>query len=173
MHTPYPSFLGKSRRTPASIRYNNPGAQYPGPSSRKFGSTHTEIIGGGHKIAVFPTAVHGAAAQFDLLHRRYTNMSLQKAIARWSGGNYVTTYLRVIKKDTGLKPTDVLTKQMVETPEIAIPIARAMSRQEAGKAYPISGEHWQAAHAMAFGTDPSPPPVENEEPEPEVIEEYA
>ena len=62
---------------PASIRYNNPGAQYPGPSARRFGSVGTEIIGGGHKIAVFDDPVKGAAAQFDLLNRGYAGMTLR------------------------------------------------------------------------------------------------
>jgi hypothetical protein len=59
---------------PASIRYNNPGAQYPGASASAFGSTGFGIIGGGHKIARFDDPESGAAAQFDLLNRRYAGM---------------------------------------------------------------------------------------------------
>lgn len=52
---------------PASIRNNNPGAMYPGPSAKKFGSKRFETLkshDGTHKIACFDDPVHGAAAQF-------------------------------------------------------------------------------------------------------------
>ena len=144
-----PDFRG--RGGPASIRYNNPGAQYPGPSARRFGSIGTETIGGGHKIAVFPDAVSGAAAQFDLFANRYTGETLQSAIRRWSGGNSPGTYLKVIERETGLKPNTVLTREHLEDPAIAIPLAKAMSVQEAGRPYPMSDAAWQAAHSKAFG----------------------
>ena len=67
-------------RPPASLRYNNPGAQYPGPSARRFGSVGTETIGGGHKIAVFDDPVNGAAAQFDLLLRSYAGLPSSPAL---------------------------------------------------------------------------------------------
>jgi hypothetical protein len=57
---------------PASFRYNNPGAQYPSTEAARFGQTGYGIIGGGHKIARFPSPVNGAAANFDLLYRNYT-----------------------------------------------------------------------------------------------------
>lgn len=137
-------------KAPASIRYNNPGAMYPGPSSEKFGSVATETIGGGHKIAVFPDAVSGAAAQFDLLATRYTGKTLADAIKKWSGGNDVSTYLGVIQRETGLKPSDVLTPEMMRNPEIAISIAKAMAVQEAGKPFPLSDDQWMQAHTLAL-----------------------
>jgi len=146
--TAAPSFLGQ--KGPASIRYNNPGAMYPGPSSKKFGSTETETIGGGHKIAVFPDAVSGAAAQIDLLHRNYTGKTLQSAITKWSGGNDVPTYLKVIQKETGLSPDTILTPELIEDPKVGIAIARAMALQEAGKSYPLSDDQWLEAHKKAF-----------------------
>lgn len=135
---------------PASVRFNNPGAMYPGPSSRKFGATHTETIGGGHKIAVFPDAVSGAAAQFDLLSSKYTGQSLEKAIAKWSGGNSVDAYLGRITKATGLERGTVLTKEMMADPRVAIPLAKIMSTHEAGTTYPLSDEQWDKAHQMAL-----------------------
>jgi hypothetical protein len=51
---------------PASFRYFNPGAQYPSEEAARFGQTGYGIIGGGHKIARFPSPVNGAAANFDL-----------------------------------------------------------------------------------------------------------
>lgn len=144
-----PDYRGK--RGPASIRFNNPGAMYPGPSSRKFGAVETKIIGGGHKIAVFPDAVSGAAAQFDLLSRNYTGKTLGSAIAKWSGGNSVGTYLKVIERETGITANTVLTKEMVADPRIAVPIAKAMAVQEAGREYPMSDAQWMQAHQMFSG----------------------
>lgn len=145
-------FRGKDG--PASLRYNNPGAMYPGPSAQKFGAVGTETIGGGHKIAVFPNAVAGAAAQFDLLASdKYTGQSVRDAIAKWSGGNSVDTYLKVLQKEAGVGPDEKLTAAMVRDPKVAIPLAKAMATQEAGKAYPMSDQQWQQAHDMAFGKD--------------------
>lgn len=143
-----PSFLGT--KGPASIRFNNAGAMYPGPSARKFGAIRTEIIGGGHKIAVFPDAIRGAAAQFDLLHRLYTGMTLGAAINKWCGGNSPSTYLAVVRKYTGLTSSDMLTKEYLEDPGTGVPFARAMAHHEAGKPYPLTDAQWREAHKLAF-----------------------
>lgn len=138
---------------PASIRTNNPGAMYPGPSAKKFGSTGFEVLndGKGNKIAVFPDKVAGAAAQFDLLRQSYTGKTLRAAITRWSGGNDVETYLGVIARDTGLSADDPLTPAMLADASKAIPIAKAMAWQEAGKVYPLSDAEWSAAFKLSLG----------------------
>lgn len=136
---------------PASIRYNNPGAQYPGPSARKFGSTRTEIIGGGHKIAVFDDPVNGAAAQFDLLDRAYAGLTLQDAIRKWSGGNSSAAYAARLSKATGIPMNGVLTPAMLRDQAVAIPLARTSADWETGGRYPMTDQQWQAAHALAFG----------------------
>jgi len=144
-----PSFAGQGG--PASVRYNNPGAMYPGPASAKHGATGVETIGGGHKIAVFPDAVSGAAAQFELLSSNYAGMTVADAIKKWSGGNSVGTYLQVLKRDAGIDGATVLTKEMIADPAVAIPLAKAMATQEAGKPYPMSDAHWAAAHQRFTG----------------------
>ncbi len=131
---------------PASIRYNNPGAQYPGRSAKKFGSKRTKIIGGGHKIAVFPSKVAGAAALFDLFDRGYAGRTLQSAIAKWSGGNYVQSYLRFIKDKAGLRPSTKISKKFLGDEERAIGLAKAMSWHETGKRYPMTDSEWREAH---------------------------
>jgi hypothetical protein len=136
---------------PASIRFNNPGAQYPGPSARKFGSIGTEVIGGGHKIAVFDDPVRGAAAQFDLLDRGYAGMTLGQAIQKWSGGNSSPAYASHISKATGIPLDSKLTPEMLRDPNVAVPFAKASADWEAGGKYPMTDEQWKAAHAMAFG----------------------
>ena len=146
--------------TPASIRNNNPGAQYPGPSARKFGATQHEVLrskDGVHKIATFPTAIHGAAAMFDLLgSRAYVGRSIEAAITKWCGGYYVATYLKVLDQHGGVKASDTLTAALVRDPGFAIPLAKAMARQEAGRAFPLDDAGWQQAHAMAFGEAVAP-----------------
>lgn len=146
--------------TPASIRNNNPGAMYPGKSAKKFGATSHEVLrskDGVHKIATFPTPVHGAAAQFDLLAASYCGMPIEKAITKWCGAFYVGTYLKVLEEKAGVKRTDTLTKDMLRRPEVGIPLARAMAWQEAGRDFPLDDEGWQDAHAMAFAGDAKAP----------------
>lgn len=144
---------------PASIRNKNPGAMYPGKSAKKFGSTSFETLiskDGKHKIATFPTPIHGAAAQFDLLERSYCGMPLEKAITKWCGAYYVSTYLKVLEENGGIKRTDMLTREKLHDPAIAIPIAKAMALQEAGREFPLDDEGWRTAHDMAFSGSVAP-----------------
>ncbi len=147
-----------SKRIPASIRNKNPGAMYPGASSKKFGSTSFEKLtsqDGVHKIATFPTDIQGAAAQFDLLaSSAYADgkRTVREAITKWCGGYYVSTYLSVLEKKAGVTADTVLTRGMVCNPEIAIPLAQAMAYQEAGQAYPLDAEGWRQAHTLALPT---------------------
>ena len=143
---------------PASIRNKNPGAMEPGPSSRKFGSTSFETLRWTYKgkpavnkCATFPTAQHGAAAMFDLLHRRYAGKTVSGAIETWCGGYYAPTYAKALEANGGVKASDILTKEMISNPQFAIPLCKAMSRVEAGQNFPLSDAEWEEAHAMAFG----------------------
>lgn len=142
-----PSFLG--RDGPASIRYNNPGAQYPGKSARKHGTIGTKTIGGGHLIAVFDDAIDGGAALFDLLDRVYTGMTVKAAIAKWSGGNHVGTYLAVMQR-RGIDPDTMISKEKLRDPEWALMFAKAMAWHEAGQDYPLTDDDWRMAHRQAF-----------------------
>jgi hypothetical protein len=147
---------------PASIRNNNPGAQEPGPSSRKFGATSHEVLRwtykgkpATNKIATFPTSEHGAAAMFDLLHRSYTGLTIEKAISRWCGGYYASSYVGALRA-ANVTATDLLTKDLVKDPGFAIPLCQAMARVEAGARYPLDDAGWEAAHRMAFGGSVAP-----------------
>ena len=157
--------------TPASIRNNNPGAQEPGPSSRKFGSTSFELLKwtykgkpATNKIATFPTNHHGAAAMFHLLmHGRskvgvlqYRNKPIQDAIATWCGGYYAGAYAKALEAHGGVKASDKLTAELLQSPEFAIPLCKAMARVEAGRDFPLDDDGWQEAHGMAVGGSVAP-----------------
>lgn len=158
--------------TPASIRNNNPGALKCGPSARKFGGQNGETLvskDGRHGIARFPTAIHGAAALFDnLLNARraldyyYRGKTLAKAIETWCGAIRAQSYLRLIEQQTGLKGDVVLSEAFLRDHEQAIALARAMARHEAGVDFPLDGNGWLQAHAMAFsGGHIAPEPLPN------------
>lgn len=149
--------------TPASIRNRNPGAQEPGPSSKKFGSSAHEVLRWTYKgkpavnkIATFPTSQHGAAAMLDLLNRKYTGKTVEKAISTWCGGYYAEAYASALQANGGVKPSDPLTKDLLKNPAFAVPLCKAMAKVEAGKDYPMTDEEWQEAHAMAFGAGVAP-----------------
>jgi hypothetical protein len=141
---------------PASIRYYNPGGQYPGPVSARHGSQRHEIIGGGHKIAVFPDAESGGAAQFDLLASNYAGMPLSALVQKWSGGNSSPAYTAHLAKSLGVSPDTVITREMLADPAKGIPFAKAAAQWEAGRPYPMTDEQWAAAHGRVFGAPTTP-----------------
>lgn len=146
--------------TPASIRNRNPGAMYPGPSSKRFGSTSHEVLhskDGEHKIATFPDNVSGAAALFDLLSSpAYTGRPISEAIKKWCGGFYVSTYIHVLEQNGGITRDTILTRELLSDAAVAIPIGKAMALQEAGRDFPMSEAEWSEAHARAFASEPAP-----------------
>jgi len=140
-----------TRGQSAAIRSNNPGAQWPGPISSRFGSTRSETLRDGNKIAIFDNPVDGAAAQFALLSEsdHYKNKTLRQAISTWSGGNNVNGYVKLIESRTGVGPNTKLTPELMADPRFAIPLAKAMARQEGGKEYPLTDAQWAEAHYKA------------------------
>lgn len=161
--------------TPATIRNHNPGAIYPGPSARKFGGSsraNAEVLksaDGKHPISAFPTDIHGAAALFDNLmhaggvrHYYYRGQTLAKAIDTWCGSIRTASYLALIKQQTGLEPTEILTEEFLRDHDRAIPLAKAIARHETGKDFPLDQMAWLEAHAMAFsGGHIAPAPSAN------------
>jgi hypothetical protein len=139
-------------REPAAIRYKNPGAQWPGPRATKWGSTHYVTLndGQGNKIAVFPTFVQGAAAQFDLWASNYTGMTLKAAIAKWSGHNSPAQYVAFLEKNTGISINTKVTRALLASPA-GWKLLKAQSRWEAGQPIPMTDAEWQLAQAKLFG----------------------
>ena len=152
--TPRP-FGGKQTMAnqPASIRYNNPGAQYPGRIATRFGSTGSETIGGGHKIAVFPDEVSGAAAHIALLResKNYTGKTVSEAVRIWSGGNDVSDYLATLK-NAGVDVDATLTQDKLDDASFMITLAKAMAKHEAGQETPITDNQWKEAWHKALTT---------------------
>ena len=137
----------------ASVRYNNPGAQYPGPVARDYGSTTHAIIGGGHKIAIFEGKTHGAAAQFALLRRGYAGMRMGDLIRKWSGGNSDRAYAAYMAKALGISPDTVITREMMEDREFMKKWFRAQTQWEAGGRYPITEEELDKAFDLYMETE--------------------
>lgn len=135
---------------PASIRTNNPGAQYPGPSATAYGSTGHDVIGGGHKIARFDDPVSGGAAQFDLLNRNYTGMTVDAALNKWTGGNSSPQTRAAMARAAGLSPDTPITPDLLRSPQ-GMQFAQAMARNEAGRDFPMPAGGWQEAQARGLG----------------------
>ncbi|MBB3952646.1 hypothetical protein [Aureimonas jatrophae] len=126
--------------TPASFRYNNPGAQYPSREAARFGQIAYGVIGGGHKIAAFPSVVNGAAANFDLLYRRYTGMTIHEAGRKWTGRNAFGV--------PGYDDNLVLSQEMLTDREQAIALLKAIAERESGRGVNLTSEQWRYAHEM-------------------------
>jgi peptidoglycan hydrolase-like protein with peptidoglycan-binding domain len=143
---------------PASIRYKNPGAMWPGDRATRWGSTSYVTLndGQGNKIAVFPTFVDGAAAQFDLwASSRYSGMSLKAAIDKWSGHNSPAAYVNYLEAQTGISINTMVTREMLASPA-GWKLLKAQSRWEAGKPIPMSDDEWRQAQKLVFGGAPAP-----------------
>ena len=126
---------------PASFRYNNPGAQFPSNEAARFGQTgYGSLLGGRFKIARFPSQVNGAAANFDLLFRRYTGMTIGAAGNKWTGGFGFGV--------PGFDPNSMLTKAMLDDPSQAIALLKAIAGRESGRGNNLTELQWQQAHKM-------------------------
>lgn len=153
-------------KIPAAIRYKNPGAMWPGKVATKWGSTDWITLndGQGNKIAIFPTFVQGAAAQFDLWATRYTTgETLKQLIDRWSGHNSPAEYVRFLEAQTGISINTVVTRALLASPP-GWKLLKAQSRWEAGQPIPMSDDDWQQAQKMVFAgattTAPTPATVD-------------
>lgn len=137
---------------PASIRYKNPGAMWPGARATKWGSTNYVTLndGQGNKIAVFPTFVQGAAAQFDLWASNYTGVTLKAAIDKWSGHNSPSSYVAFLEQNTGISINTKVTRELLASPA-GWKLLKAQSRWEAGQQIPMTDAEWQLAQAKVFG----------------------
>ena len=134
----------ENRRVAAAIRNRNPGAMYPGAAAQKFGTIGTQsLLGGKHKIAQFPTAVHGAAANFEnLATAGYVGKTIRSAMTRWSGG-----YRSMPGPAGQYDPNTVITREMVNDPNFAIPFMQAIASGEAPGGHKVLSQgQWRQAY---------------------------
>jgi Putative peptidoglycan binding domain len=126
---------------PASFRYSNPGAQFPSKEAAKFGQLGFGTIDHGQfKIALFPNPVNGAAANFDLLNRKYTGMSIGDAGTIWTGSHGFGI--------PGHDPSIILTQDMLNDQATAIDLLKAIAGRESGRGNNLTEDQWRQAHAM-------------------------
>lgn len=143
-------------KVPASIRYRNPGAMWGGNAiSKKWGETGNvslnDGLGQGNRIAVFPDFVHGICAQIDLWRTpRYANKPFAKAIAVWSGGNWVESYIKfVLDRVPGMQRDTVISDAFLASP-MGINFLKAQAWHEAGQRYPAPAADWITAQQMVL-----------------------
>ena len=159
-------------REPAAIRYKNPGAMWGrtgrrpaggsatvvtnAPIPLRWGSTETVYLsdgtGQGNNIAVFDTWVQGICAQLDLWRSsaKYRNKRFADAIATWSGGNNVASYIAYCKKRVlGLTEDTIMNDAFWSSPS-GIAFLKAQSAHEAGKTIPAPAEDWIEAQRIVF-----------------------
>lgn len=147
--------------TSASIRYNNPGAMWGGTALvRKWGATANVALADGlhqnNHIAVFPTKVQGAAAQFDLwlTSANYRNKQLASAIHTWCGGNSWENYVAFLcKRVPGLTSSTLINEAFLRT-HSGLAMMKAQAWNEAGQVYPMTDAEWAQAQELVFGGAP-------------------
>lgn len=160
---------------PASIRYKNPGAMWGSALAIKWGAQKQAVTlndgkGQGNNIAVFPTYIQGICAQLDLWRTssRYKNKRFAEAIAVWSGGNNVESYIKfVIDRVPGMTRNTIMNDAFWQSP-MGIAFLKAQAWHEAGKRYPASDADWIEAQRMVFSvktsaTNVRPPTAEVDE----------
>jgi len=150
---------------PASIRYKNPGAMWGSVLAIKWGAAKKAIslndgTGQGNNIAVFPTYVHGICAQLDLWRTspRYRNKRFADAIAVWSGGNHVESYIKFVCDRVPSMTRDTVMDDAFWRSSMGIKFLKAQAWHEAGKPYPAPEADWIEAQKRVFaGTVPAAP----------------
>lgn len=130
----------------ATIRFNNPGGMYPARWQSRFGGTDTGArIGGGHRIAMFPDRVSGAAALFALLNGRlYRDKTVAEAMRTWTGNNNARSYINWLQSN-GID-TEETVRNFLANRDAAIGLGVLMARWETGHAYPLSRSDWEEAY---------------------------
>lgn len=144
-------------KEPASIRYKNPGAMWGSALAIKWGAQKKAVTlndgkGQSNNIAVFPTYVQGICAQLDLWRtsKHYRDKRFSQAIAIWSGGNSVDSYISfVLKRVPGMTRNTVMNDAFWQGP-MGIAFLKAQAWHEAGKPYPAPEEDWIEAQRIVF-----------------------
>jgi hypothetical protein len=158
-------------RDPPTILYKNPGAMWGSALAIKWGAEKQPVslndgTGQGNNIAVFPTYVQGICAQLDLWRssKHYRNKRFCDAIAIWSGGNHVESYIDfVLRRVPGMTRNTIMDDNFWRGP-MGLAFLKAQAWHEAGKSYPAPDVDWIEAQRRVFGIAPPTP-----KPEPPVV----
>jgi len=151
-------------KIPASIRYKNPGAMWGSKLAIKWGASPRAVslndgTGQGNNIAVFPTYVQGICAQLDLWRtgKSYRNKEFEDAIAVWSGGNHVESYIKfVLDRVPGMTRKTIMNDAFWNSP-MGIGFLKAQAWHEAGQRYPAPDADWiEAQRRVMGGVEPEP-----------------
>ncbi|SEE53323.1 hypothetical protein [Bradyrhizobium lablabi] len=87
---------------------------------------------------------------------RYHNKRFADAIAVWSGGNYVQSYIDFVKKRApGMTENTIMSDALLNSP-LGIAFLKAQAWHEAGKEYPASDDDWLEAQRCVFGGQKPP-----------------
>jgi hypothetical protein len=127
--------------------------------------------GAGH-IAVFPTYVQGVCAQLDLWRssKHYKNKKFKDAIAIWSGGNHVESYIKFVLDRVPGMTRDTVMNDAFWKSAMGIQFLKAQAWHEAGKRYPAPDADWiEAQRRVMYGDQPvvvASKPVAKPEPPP-------
>lgn len=142
---------------PASIRTKNPGAMWGSPLAIKWGASKNAVAlndgkGQGNNIAVFPTYVQGICAQMDLWRtsHNYKNKRFADAIAIWSGGNSVESYVSFVTSRCPEMTRNTIMDDAFWRGPMAIPFLKAQAWHEAGKQYPAPDADWISAQNLVL-----------------------
>lgn len=157
--------IPRDRSVPAAVQYKNPGAMWGkgNPYATRWGSSGyimlADGLNQGNNIAVFPTWVAGICAQLDMWRTspHYKNRRFADAIATWSGGNNVPSYISYVKaRVPGITENTIMDDLFWRGP-MAIPFLKAQSGHEAGKTIPAPDADWVEAQRRVFaGSVPIP-----------------
>jgi hypothetical protein len=130
------------------------------PLAVKWGSKTTfylsDGLGQGNNIAVFPTFVNGICAQLDLWRtsKNYANKPFHAAIATWSGGNYVESYITYVLKRVPGMTRDTIMDDSFWRGSMGVAFLKAQAGHEAGKPYPAPDADWIEAQRIVLGDLP-------------------
>jgi uncharacterized protein (TIGR02594 family) len=160
---------------PVSIRTNNPGAMWLGETARLYGAATKIDFRDGNNAAVFPDPVAGAAAQFALWAKSYSGMTLEAAIAKWSGNNSSDSYAALLAKSAGIRRDTPITRELLMGPH-GLLLIKAQAKWEAGQDYPLTENQWRTAQRKVFvpaAADPRVPSPSPAVPSPSAMSRLA
>ena len=145
---------GRIGRRPSADKFVATNAPIP----LRWGSTKTEYLGDGtgqgNNIAYFDTWVNGICAQLDLWRNspKYKDEPFNEAIAIWSGGNNVESYIQyVLGRVPGMRRDTTMNDVFWKGP-MGLGFLKAQAAHEAGQpTYPAPAADWLKAQQTIFG----------------------